>query len=111
LSAGPSTFSSRLKRDRKQSSYYNDGSTFALFQHVSVIPHFKEFPPHLIEWVEFGVQSTTPPNKPQGPVLPPHMEAIVKGAAPPAVPATSVVSVPPPAVAKPTAPPASTGSK
>ena len=82
-----------------------------LFQHVSCIPHFKDFPPHLVEWVEFGSQSQTPPNKPQGPVLPPHLEAIVKGAPPPAPPVTSVVSAPPPSIAKPTSLPAGAGKK
>jgi len=32
--------------------------------HVSCVPHFKDFPPHLIEWVEFGAQSVVPPTKP-----------------------------------------------
>ena len=41
-------------------------------QHVSCIPHFKDFPAHLVEWVEFGAQSQVPPNKPQGPVVPPQ---------------------------------------
>ena len=63
-----------------------------------------------VDWVEFGSQSQTPPNKPQGPVLPPHLEAIVKGGAPPeGAPATSVVSAPPPAVAKPASLPTAGG--
>lgn len=32
--------------------------------HVSGVPHFKDFPPHLIEWVELGAQSIVPPTKP-----------------------------------------------
>uniref|UniRef100_A0A0K2T7H7 CCR4-NOT transcription complex subunit 1 n=1 Tax=Lepeophtheirus salmonis TaxID=72036 RepID=A0A0K2T7H7_LEPSM len=36
-------------------------------QHISCIPHFKDFPPHLIEWVEFGSQSLVPPGEPQAP--------------------------------------------
>ena len=41
-------------------------------QHVSCIPHFRDFPSHLVEWVEFGAQTQMPPNKPQGPVVPPQ---------------------------------------
>ena len=52
-------------------------------QHITCIEHFKEFPAHLVEWVEFGQQSATPPNKPHGPVLPPQLEALVKGQPPP----------------------------
>lgn len=33
-------------------------------QHLSCISHFKDFPPHLIEWVEFGTRSQSPPTKP-----------------------------------------------
>ncbi|XP_059059892.1 CCR4-NOT transcription complex subunit 1-like isoform X2 [Achroia grisella] len=40
-------------------------------EHVRAIPHFSEFPPHLIEYTEYGLQSQEPPTKPQGPVLPP----------------------------------------
>jgi CCR4-NOT transcription complex subunit 1 len=32
-------------------------------EHVRSIPHFSEFPPHLIEYVEYGIQSLEPPNK------------------------------------------------
>merc|ERR1719186_1703977 len=42
-------------------------------QHVASIPHFKEFPPHLIQWVEFGTQSAEPPGKPHVPVMPPSL--------------------------------------
>ena len=38
-------------------------------QHVSSLPHFKEFPPHLVEWIEYGARSQTPLNKPEGPVM------------------------------------------
>ena len=59
------------------------------------IEHFKEFPAHLVEWVEFGQQSATPPNKPHGPVLPPQLEALVKGKPPPATSAAALpVSLP-----------------
>ncbi|XP_039287191.1 LOW QUALITY PROTEIN: CCR4-NOT transcription complex subunit 1 [Nilaparvata lugens] len=39
-------------------------------EHVVAIPHFKEFPGHLIEYLEYGLQGQEPPNRPQGPVLP-----------------------------------------
>ncbi|XP_022920087.1 CCR4-NOT transcription complex subunit 1 isoform X2 [Onthophagus taurus] len=39
-------------------------------EHVRAIPHFNEFPPHLVEYVEFGLQSLEPPTKPTGSVLP-----------------------------------------
>ena len=47
-------------------------------QHITCIDHFKNFPPHLIEWVEAGVQSQMPANKPQGDVLPSHIEATLR---------------------------------
>ena len=50
-------------------------------QHITCIDHFKEFPAHLVEWVEYGVQSAAPPSKPHGPVLPPQLEALIKGQA------------------------------
>lgn len=46
-------------------------------EHVRSIPHFNEFPPHLIEYVEYGLQSMDPPNKPQGAVLPPSLAAMI----------------------------------
>lgn len=46
-------------------------------EHVRAIPHFNEFPPHLIEYVEYGMQSLEPPNKPQGPVLPASFAAML----------------------------------
>lgn len=45
---------------------------------VADIPHFSEFPAHLIEYVEFGLQSQEPPNRPQGPVLPSAISAILQ---------------------------------
>ena len=65
-------------------------------QHIGSIPHFKEFPPHLIEWVEHGANSLTPPSRPQGPVVPPTTSAAV--AATTAAPPAPVVA-PPPAAA------------
>ncbi|GBP76975.1 CCR4-NOT transcription complex subunit 1 [Eumeta japonica] len=46
-------------------------------EHVRAIPHFTEFPPHLIEYVEYGLQSQEPPTKPQGAVLPSSLAAIL----------------------------------
>lgn len=46
-------------------------------EHVRTIPHFNEFPQHLIEYVEYGLQSAEPPNKPQGPVLPASLSAML----------------------------------
>lgn len=38
--------------------------------HVRTIPHFNEFPTHLIEYIEYGLQAQEPPSRPQGPVVP-----------------------------------------
>lgn len=46
-------------------------------EHVRAIPHFNEFPAHLIEYVEYGLQSQEPPTKPQGPVLPTSFPTIL----------------------------------
>ncbi|KAF5291029.1 hypothetical protein FQR65_LT20519 [Abscondita terminalis] len=46
-------------------------------EHVRTISHFSEFPPHLMEYVEYGLQSLEPPNKPQGPVLPTNLTAML----------------------------------
>lgn len=46
-------------------------------EHVAAIAHFSEFPPHLIEYVEYGLQSQEPPNRPQGPVLPANLMGIL----------------------------------
>ncbi|XP_013136530.1 PREDICTED: CCR4-NOT transcription complex subunit 1 isoform X2 [Papilio polytes] len=46
-------------------------------EHVRAIPHFSEFPPHLIEYIEYGLQSQEPPTKPQGPVLPATLAAML----------------------------------
>lgn len=42
-------------------------------EHLASIPHFADFPPHLIEYVEYGKQALEPPNRPQGSVLPPSL--------------------------------------
>ncbi|XP_077294792.1 CCR4-NOT transcription complex subunit 1 isoform X2 [Arctopsyche grandis] len=38
-------------------------------EHIRTIDHFFEFPPHLIEYVEYGLQGQEPPSKPQGPIF------------------------------------------
>ena len=37
-------------------------------QHVKAIQHFKDFPAHLVPWVEAGTLSSEPPSKPTAPV-------------------------------------------
>ncbi|CAH1779661.1 unnamed protein product [Owenia fusiformis] len=37
-------------------------------QHLAAIPHFNQFPAHLIEYIEYGARSQEPPFKPQGSV-------------------------------------------
>lgn len=46
-------------------------------EHVRAIPHFNEFPQHLQEYVEFGLQSMEPPHKPEGSVLPASLAAML----------------------------------
>ncbi|CAH0762465.1 unnamed protein product [Bemisia tabaci] len=46
-------------------------------EHISSIPHFNEFPPHLIEYIEYGKQSEEPPNHPTGPVIPPPLAGLM----------------------------------
>lgn len=46
-------------------------------EHVAAIQHFCDFPQHLIEYVEFGLQSQEPPHRPQGPVLPVTLQSIL----------------------------------
>ncbi|XP_011168409.1 CCR4-NOT transcription complex subunit 1 isoform X1 [Solenopsis invicta] len=36
-------------------------------EHVRTISHFAEFPPHLVEYIEYGLQGQEPPSRPQGP--------------------------------------------
>uniref|UniRef100_A0A8D9AYG7 CCR4-NOT transcription complex subunit 1 n=1 Tax=Cacopsylla melanoneura TaxID=428564 RepID=A0A8D9AYG7_9HEMI len=45
--------------------------------HLAGIPHFNEFPTHLIEYIEYGKQAVEPPNRPQGSVLPPSLHGAV----------------------------------
>ncbi|KAI8491153.1 CCR4-NOT transcription complex subunit 1, partial [Branchiostoma belcheri] len=42
-------------------------------QHLAAIPHFQEFPAHLIEYVEFGQQSREPPIKMAAPSTSPPL--------------------------------------
>ncbi|XP_024942329.1 CCR4-NOT transcription complex subunit 1 isoform X3 [Cephus cinctus] len=46
-------------------------------EHVRTIQHFSEFPPHLIEYIEYGLQGQEPPSRPQGPVLPKTLAAML----------------------------------
>lgn len=55
-------------------------------EHVRAIPHFSEFPQHLQEYVEYGLQSLEPPHKPEGPVLPASLAAML---APPNTPSST----------------------
>ncbi|KAL3275904.1 hypothetical protein HHI36_020639 [Cryptolaemus montrouzieri] len=56
-------------------------------EHVRAIPHFSDFPPHLQEYIDYGLQSLEPPNKPQGSVLPASLATML---APPNTPVTQV---------------------
>ena len=42
---------------------------FLLFDNSEYIS--KEFPAHLVKWVEYGAQAQEPPGKPTAPVIPP----------------------------------------
>ncbi|XP_066592088.1 CCR4-NOT transcription complex subunit 1 isoform X2 [Prorops nasuta] len=46
-------------------------------EHVRTIPHFHDFPAHLVEYVEYGLQGQEPPTRPQGPVLPKTIAAML----------------------------------
>ena len=54
----------------------------------------QEFPPHLVQWVEYGTQSQEPPSKPSAPVLPPSL-APAPGPPGPAPQAVSAAPQPP----------------
>ncbi|XP_034255857.1 CCR4-NOT transcription complex subunit 1 isoform X2 [Thrips palmi] len=58
-------------------------------EHVSAIQHFRDFPPHLIEYVEFGKNAMEPPHQPTGHVLPASLAALVT---PSQTPASTVIS-------------------
>merc|ERR1719189_2881569 len=57
-----------------------------------MIPHFQNFPPHLIQWLEAGVQGVEPPNRPEGPVLPPSLILPSSAPGPPIIGPPSVQS-------------------
>lgn len=46
-------------------------------EHVRGIQHFNEFPPHLIEYVEYGLNGQEPPTRPQGSIIPKSLNAIL----------------------------------
>uniref|UniRef100_A0A182T993 CCR4-NOT transcription complex subunit 1 domain-containing protein n=1 Tax=Anopheles maculatus TaxID=74869 RepID=A0A182T993_9DIPT len=52
-------------------------------EYVRSIPHFSEFPTHLIDYIDYGVQGLEPPNKTlgPGPLPPPILQFIPSGAA------------------------------
>lgn len=50
-------------------------------EHVRNIPHFSEFPPHLIEFVEYGAQGQEPPKKP-GQVVPSTLPQMMPASTP-----------------------------
>ncbi|XP_030756048.1 CCR4-NOT transcription complex subunit 1 isoform X2 [Sitophilus oryzae] len=56
-------------------------------EHVRQIPHFSDFPQHLQEYVEYGLQGMEPPSKPEGSVLPASLAAML---APPNVSVSQV---------------------
>uniref|UniRef100_A0A0K8TC24 CCR4-NOT transcription complex subunit 1 n=1 Tax=Lygus hesperus TaxID=30085 RepID=A0A0K8TC24_LYGHE len=45
-------------------------------EHIANIPHFAQFPPHLVEYIDYGLQSEEPPNRPQGQILPGSLSAV-----------------------------------
>lgn len=58
-------------------------------QHLASIPHCREFPPHLIEYIDFGSRGQEPPNRPHGPVLP-QVTTVAKTVTPTTAPTTTV---------------------
>lgn len=52
-------------------------------EHVRAIPHFNDFPSHLVEYIEFGLQAQEPPTRPQGSVLPKTLAAMLAPATTP----------------------------
>lgn len=52
-------------------------------QHLASIPHFQEFPPHLIEYIEYGTRSQEPPRPRTGSIpMPPIGTSGSAGSAP-----------------------------
>ncbi|CAB0005984.1 unnamed protein product [Nesidiocoris tenuis] len=65
-------------------------------EHIASIPHFSQFPTHLIEYIDYGLQSEEPPNRPQGPILPgglPTVTTTYKTTAPTTATTTTTVTV------------------
>lgn len=50
---------------------------YKLLGHIFSFQFFSEFPPHLQEYIEFGLQGLEPPTKPEGPVLPASLAAML----------------------------------
>ncbi|XP_077542745.1 CCR4-NOT transcription complex subunit 1 isoform X6 [Haemaphysalis longicornis] len=61
-------------------------------QHLASIPHFKDFPEHLKEYVDCGARSQEPLNRPQGQTLPHNLAMLAQGLAP-VVPAPQAPAV------------------
>ncbi|KAK8770607.1 hypothetical protein V5799_012928 [Amblyomma americanum] len=64
-------------------------------QHLASIPHFKDFPEHLREYVDCGARSQEPLNRPQGQTLPHNLAMLAQGLNPAATPQNSVVRTTP----------------
>ena len=48
-------------------------STWRIYKCIYIGFSIKDFPPHLIQWVEYGSQGVEPTNKPSAPVIPPSL--------------------------------------
>ncbi|XP_043234309.1 CCR4-NOT transcription complex subunit 1-like isoform X1 [Amphibalanus amphitrite] len=78
-------------------------------QHLATVEHFGQFPRHLVDYIDCGMRSQEPLNRPEGPVLPPHLQALVSGSgssgsAAPTPPASSTPAPRPSSVASSAAP-------
>ena len=60
-------------------------------QHLAGIPHFREFPSHLIEYIDSGSRGQEPANRPHGPVIP-QVSTAAKSATSTAATATTITS-------------------
>ncbi|KAL3243942.1 hypothetical protein MRX96_019525 [Rhipicephalus microplus] len=67
-------------------------------QHLASIPHFKDFPEHLREYVDCGARSQEPVNRPQGQTLPHNLAMLAQGLNPAGAPQSSAVRAAPAAV-------------
>ncbi|XP_013418035.1 CCR4-NOT transcription complex subunit 1 [Lingula anatina] len=61
-------------------------------QHLARIPHFSQFPQHMIEYVDFGSRSQEPPNRPQGPVVSTSSTRSLTPSGPPVVSTVTVTT-------------------